>query len=117
MILMNANCEHCLIDPQECELLKAVIQGLMNQGIIVAEHLSASENVTTLEILYDQVQPLKISYDLSPMTISVDPIIPLTITVPTPFPYGDTKAVSWIHDFVVYIHGQKVQRNHWQSKS
>lgn len=43
------------------------------------------------------------------MTIIVDPVIPLTITVPTPFPFVDTKAVPWIYDSTVYIHGKKVQ--------
>ena len=107
--ICNAACEYCLIDPQNCEVLKVVMQELMNQGIIVAEHLSTIEDVATFTIPYDQVQPLEIPYDLSPMTISVDPIIPLTITIPTPFPYGDTKAVSWISDSIIYIHGQKVQ--------
>lgn len=31
------------------------------------------------------------------------------ITIPTPFPYGDTKEVPWIYDSTVYIHGQRVQ--------
>lgn len=49
----NDVCDHCLIDPQTCEVLKTAIQELMNQGIIVVEHLSTSEDVATLEILYD----------------------------------------------------------------
>lgn len=91
--ICNIDCEHCLIDPQDCKVLKVVIQGLINQGIIVAEHLSTGEDVATLEIPYDQVQPLEIPYDLSPMTILVDPVIPLSITIPTSFLYGAAKAV------------------------
>lgn len=105
----NTASEHCLINPQTCEDLKAGIQELMNQGIIVAEHLSTIEYVATLEIPYDLVQPLEIPYDLTLMTISVNSVVPLTIVVPSPFPYEDTKEVPWIYDSIVYIHGQKVQ--------
>lgn len=59
----------------------------MNQGVVLVEHLSTIEEVATLEILYDQIQPLEIPYDLTPITISVDLIIPLIIIMPTPFPY------------------------------
>lgn len=48
-------------------------------------------------------------YDLLPMVISVNPIVPLVIIVPAPFTFDDTKAVPWIYDFIVYIHGQKVE--------
>lgn len=75
----------------------------------MAEHLSTIEDVAMLEILYDQVQPLQISYDLTSMTIFVDPVIPLTINVPSPFPYKHIKTVSCIYDSIVYIHGEKVQ--------
>lgn len=89
--------------------MKVGIQELMNQGIIVAKYLSTIEDVATLEIPYDQVQHLEIPYDLSPMTISVDPVVPLIIIIPSFFPYGDTKEVSWIYDSTVYINGKKVQ--------
>lgn len=98
-----------MIDPQNCEVLKVGIQELMNQGIIVAKHISTVEDVETLEIPYDQVQPLEIPYDLSLMTIFVDPVFLLTITVPTLFPDGDTKANSWIYESTIYIDGKKVQ--------
>lgn len=51
--ICDANCEHCLINPQECEVLKTLIQGLIDQGILVVEHLSSSEDVSTLDIPYD----------------------------------------------------------------
>lgn len=107
--ICNASCERYLNNSQYCDGLKMGIQELMNHGITVAEHLSTIEDVATLEILYDQVQPLEIPYDLSPMTISVDPVVPLTIKVPTHFLYGDTKAVLWSYDSTIYMHGQKVQ--------
>lgn len=81
----------------------------MNEGIIVVEHLSTNEDVVTLEISYDEVQPLQIPYDLSPMTIYDNPIAHLVINVPTPFNFEDTKAVPWIYESIVYIHGYKVQ--------
>ena len=80
----------------------------MNQGIIVAKYLSTIEDVATLEIPYDQVQPLQIPYDLSPMTIFVNPVVPMIINVPNPFPFEDIKSISWIYDSIDYIHGQKV---------
>lgn len=43
------------------------------------------------------------------MTISDNPVVALLIIVPTHFPYGDTKAVPWIYDLTIYVHGQKVQ--------
>lgn len=33
----------------------------------------------------------------------------MLITVPTSFPYNDTKEVTWVYDSSVYIHGQKMQ--------
>ena len=76
----------------------------MNQGIVLVEHLSTIEEVATLKIPYDQVQPLEINYDLTPMTISVDPITHLTIIIPTPFPYENTKEVPWIYDSTLTNH-------------
>lgn len=58
--ICSANCKHCLIDPQQCEFLKNVIQGLMDQRILVVERLSSNEDVSTLEFPYDEVQPLLI---------------------------------------------------------
>lgn len=40
----------------------------------------------------------------------------MIITVPTPFPYIDTKAVPWVYDTSVYIHGQKIQQELMKSK-
>lgn len=112
----NANYEHFFINPQNCEVLKAGKQELMNQGITLEEHLSTIEDVATLEIPYDQLQPLQIPYDFIPMTISIDPVIPLTIIILAFFPYEDTKAVPWIYDSTIYIHGQKVQDEPLASK-
>lgn len=89
----DANCKHCLINPQECEFLKFAIQELIDQGIIIVEHLSISEDVATLEIPYDQVQPLQIPYDMSPMTICDNPFVPLLISVHRSFPFKETKVV------------------------
>lgn len=54
----DANCEHCVINPQECKVLMSIIHRLMNEGIMVVEHLSTSEVMSTLEIPYHEVQPL-----------------------------------------------------------
>lgn len=110
--ICDADYKHFLNNPQECEVLKTAIQELTDQGIMVVKHLATSEDVATLEILYDQVQPLQILYDMSPMIISDNMVIPLVIIVPTPFPFEDIKPVSWIYDSIVYIHGQKVQEKH-----
>lgn len=106
----DASYKHCLINPQESEVLKYAVQRLIDQGIIVVEHMSTSEDVATMEILYDQVQPLQIPYDLSPMTISDNLVVPLMIIMPTLFPLEDTKAILWIYDSTIYIHGQKVRQ-------
>lgn len=82
----------------------------------MAEHLSTIEDVATLEIPYDLVQPLEIPYDLTLVTIYVNPVIPLTINVPTLFPYMDTKAVPWIYYSMVYIHGKKIQDEPFETK-
>ncbi|XP_050877338.1 uncharacterized protein LOC127081095 [Lathyrus oleraceus] len=103
------DCEHYLINPQQCRTLKSVIQQLMNQGILVVDCPSTKEYVSTLEIPYDEVPPLQIPYDFSQLTLSTNPVTPIIITVLTPFPYVDTKAVPWMYDTSVYIHGQKIQ--------
>lgn len=43
-------CEDCLMDPQQCEILKAFIQTLMNQGILLIDLPSTIKDVSTLEI-------------------------------------------------------------------
>ncbi|XP_050890983.1 uncharacterized protein LOC127096461 [Lathyrus oleraceus] len=107
--ICSNDCEHCLINPQQCRTLKSVIQQLMDQGILVVDCPSTKEDVSTLEIPYDEVPPLQIPYDFSQLTLSTNPVTPIIITVPTPFPYVDTKVVPWMYDTSVYIHGQKIQ--------
>lgn len=70
---------------------------------------SIKEDVSTLEIPYDEVPPLQIPYDFSQLTLSINPVTPIIIIVPTPFPYVDTKAVPWVYDTSFYIHGKKTQ--------
>ncbi|XP_050919544.1 uncharacterized protein LOC127137099 [Lathyrus oleraceus] len=70
---------------------------------------SIKEDVSTLEIPYDEAPPLQILYDFSQLTLSTNYVTPIVIIVPTPFPYVDTKAVPWMYDTSVYIHGQKIQ--------
>lgn len=101
-------CEQCFIDPQQCGILKATIQKLMDQGILLIDRPSTIEEVSTLEIPYDEVVPLQIPYNLYQMTLSVTSFTPMVITVPTPFLYNDTKAIPWVYDSEVYIHGQKM---------
>lgn len=50
------------------------------------------------------------------MKIYIDPVVPLIITIPTHFPYEDTKEIPWTYDSTVYIHGQKVQDEPLASK-
>ncbi|XP_050896935.1 uncharacterized protein LOC127103747 [Lathyrus oleraceus] len=107
----NVDYEHCLINPQQCITLKSVIQRLMDHGILVVDCSSTTEEVSTLEILYDEVLPMQIRYDLSPMNLSGSPIVPLVITIPMSFPFNDTKAVPWVYDSTLYIHGQRVQED------
>lgn len=107
--ICNASCKCCLINPKNCEVLKDSIQDMMNQIVIVAKHLSTIEDIATLEIPYDQVEPLEIPYDLTLMTIKIDPVVPLTTTLPTHFPYVDTMTVSCIYDSIVYFQRKKVQ--------
>ncbi|XP_050915175.1 uncharacterized protein LOC127130153 [Lathyrus oleraceus] len=76
---------------------------------------STKEDVSTLEIPYDEVPPLQIPYDFSQLTLLINHVTPIIITVPTPFPYVETKAVQWVYDTSVYIHGQKIQEEPWKS--
>lgn len=50
----DAACECCLMNPQTCEVLRAGVQKLMDQWVVLLEHLSGIEEVVTLEIPYDQ---------------------------------------------------------------
>ncbi|XP_050889788.1 uncharacterized protein LOC127095092 [Lathyrus oleraceus] len=107
--ICSNDCEHCLINLQQCRTLKSVRQQLMDQGILVVDYPSTKEDVSTLEIPYDDVPPLQIPYDFSQLTLLTNPVTPIIITIPTPFPYVDTKEVPWMYETSVYIHGQKIQ--------
>lgn len=107
----TTTCEQCLIDPQHCKILKTTIQNLMDQGILLIDHPSTIEEVSTLEIQYDEVLPLQIPYNLSQMTLSATHITPMVITISTSFPYNNIKEIPWVYDSTVYIHGQKMQEN------
>lgn len=87
----------------------------MNQGIILIDRPSTLKDVSTLEIPYDEVPPLQIPYDLSQLTLSTNSIAPMIIMVPTPFPYDNTKATTWVYDISVYIHDQKIQEEPMKS--
>lgn len=84
--ICTTTCEECLIDPQWCKILKTAIQNLMNQGFLLIDFPSMIEEVSTLEVPYDEVLPLQIPWSLSQMTLSVTPIVPMVITIPTSFP-------------------------------
>lgn len=45
------------------------------------------------------------------MTIFDNPVTPLLIIVPIPFPFKYTKVAPRIYDSTVYIHGHKVQED------
>ncbi|XP_050915939.1 uncharacterized protein LOC127131039 [Lathyrus oleraceus] len=113
--ICSNDCEHCLINPQQCRTLKSVIQKLIDQGILVVDFPSTKEDVSTLEIPYDEVPPLQIPYNFSQLTVTTNPATPIIITVPTPFSYVDTKAGPWVYDTSVYIHGQKIQEESLRS--
>ena len=72
--------------------------------------------MSTLNIPYDEVPSLQILYNLSQLTLSANPVTPMIITVPTPFPYNDTKEVPWVYDTSVYIYGHKIQEEPLESK-
>lgn len=50
------DCAHCLNTPQGCGKLKKGIQSLIDLGIFLVEHTSATKDVSTLEIPYYLVQ-------------------------------------------------------------
>ncbi|XP_050877554.1 uncharacterized protein LOC127081325 [Lathyrus oleraceus] len=86
--ICSNDCENCLINPQQRRTLKSVIQQLMDQGILVVDCPSTKEDVSTLEIPYDEVPPLQIPYNFSQLTLSTNHVTLIMITVPTPFPSG-----------------------------
>lgn len=95
--------ERCQINLRQCQTFKSAIQILMDQGILDVDRPYIIEYVSTLEIPYNQVPPMLILYDLSQRTIFDNPITSMVMTVPTPFPFNDTKAVPWIYDSTIYI--------------
>lgn len=101
----STTCEDFLINPQQCGILRSTIQKLMDQEILLIDHPSTIEEASSLETPYDEVLPLQIPYDLSQMTLSENPITLMVITIPSPFPFNNTKAVSWVYDSAVYIRG------------
>lgn len=54
---------------------------MMNQGIILIDQLSTLKDVSTLDIQYDEVPLLQIPYNISQLTLSVDPVATIVITV------------------------------------
>lgn len=115
--LVVANCVNFLVNPQTCQVWKAGVQKLIDQGVILVEKLSTAEEVSTLEIPYDQNQiPLKIPYDMTPIPTSPYPVIPLVIIVPYLFTFESTKEVPWNYDSAVYVYGQKVEDESLESK-
>ncbi|XP_050909405.1 uncharacterized protein LOC127123205 [Lathyrus oleraceus] len=113
--ICSNDCEHYLINPQQCRTLKSVIQQLMGQGILVVDYPSIKEDVSTLKIPYEKDPPLQIPYDFYQLTMSTNPVTPIIIIVPATFPYVDTKVVPWMYDTSVYIHGQKIQEESLKS--
>ncbi|XP_050909145.1 uncharacterized protein LOC127122914 [Lathyrus oleraceus] len=71
--IYSNDCENCLINPQQRRTLKYVIQQLMDQGVLMVDFPSTKEDVSILEIPYDEVPPLRIPYDFSQLTLSTNP--------------------------------------------
>lgn len=105
----STTCEDCLINPQQCKILRSTLQKLMDQGILLIDRPSIIEKVSILEILYDEILPIHIPYDLSQMNLSKNPITHMVITIPVSFPYNDTKIVLWVYDSAAHIRGQRMQ--------
>lgn len=80
-----------------CEKMKFSVQQLMNQGTILVEQVLTDEGVATMEIPYYQTQ----------IRVPANPVTPLVIIVPSPFPFYSIKDVSWNYDSTIYMHGQK----------
>ncbi|XP_050875021.1 uncharacterized protein LOC127078622 [Lathyrus oleraceus] len=97
------------VDELKTPLIEIKNALMKNNTFPVCDCPSTKEDVSTLEMPYDEVPPLQIPYEFSQLTLSTNPITPIIITVPTPFPYVDTKAVPWMYDTSVYIQGQKIQ--------
>lgn len=49
----DAKCEHCVVNPHTCQVLKVGVQKLIDQGVVLVEQSSTTKEVTTLEIPYD----------------------------------------------------------------
>lgn len=106
----DTECEDCLMNPQDCEKLKAGVQKLIDQGVMIIEQIYAGNEVATLEIPYDPVQvPVDIPYDPILVPATACPTTPLVTTVPAPFAFDNTKAVPWNYDLNVYLYGQQMK--------
>lgn len=89
----DAECENFMMNPQDCEKLKAGVQKLIDQGVMIIEQMSAANKVATLEIPYDPVR-VEIPYDPIPVPATTYPITLLVVMVPIPFAFDNTKAVA-----------------------
>ncbi|XP_050914650.1 uncharacterized protein LOC127129531 [Lathyrus oleraceus] len=106
----DAECEGCLVNPQDFEKLKVGVQKLIDQGVMIIEHMFAANEVSTLEIPYDLVRvPVEIPYDPIPVPATAYPITSLVITVPAPFAFGNTKAMPWNYESKVYLYEQEMK--------
>lgn len=91
----DAECKDCLMNPRGCDKLKVGIQKLIDQRVMIIKQMFATNEVAMLEIPYDPIRvPVEIPYDLIPMPAIAYPTTPLVITVPAPFAFDNTKAVS-----------------------
>lgn len=113
----DVDCEDCLMNPQVCGKLKASIQELIDQKVVIVEQLAIVDEIATLEIPYDLTHvPIKIPYDPIPILVTSYPIMPLVITVPSPFSFNSTKAVPRNYDSKCYIYDQEVKEEQIESK-
>ncbi|XP_022735615.1 uncharacterized protein LOC111288969 [Durio zibethinus] len=110
---------------QGCEDFKRILQSLMDEAIIEFYDDCDENSVNTVGDNHFGKsfipKPLTVYYDEKPKPLTKKTIsffrIPMTIYVPSPFPYQTNKVVPWRYDYDVVMRGPDMTSNNPSSKN
>ncbi|XP_050908986.1 uncharacterized protein LOC127122739 [Lathyrus oleraceus] len=70
-------------------------------GVLQVSSLVRRDEVVAIEPIFNLPEPIEITYRRKDIVQSVNYPSPVLICVPSPFPYGSTKAVPWKYDITI----------------
>jgi hypothetical protein len=89
----------------ECDGFKKTLQDLMDRHVVQVGRRKNDEEVSAADNL--ALKPLVVHYTKNGITLPLDGLRPITIQVPSAFPYKDNKAVTWRYDVHICVEDLK----------